>query len=259
MQTRHVFGAAAVALVCAAPLAQADDFRWQGRVAAGATLEIKGVNGAIDAQPATGSEVEVTAVKRAQLSDPDSVEVKVVEHAGGVTICAVYPSPGGQPNECRPGHGGRMNARHNDVNVNFLVRVPANVHFVAQTVNGAIKAIGLTSDAEAHTVNGGITIDSAGVARGETVNGSISATLGQANWSGKLALATVNGSIRLTLPSGLSTELDATTVNGSITTDFPLTVQARRSKRQLSGTIGSGGRQLELQTVNGGIEIKRKG
>jgi Putative adhesin len=259
MQMRYVFGAAVVAWACATPVVRADDFRWQGHVAAGATLEIKGVNGGIDAQAAAGSEIEVTAVKHAQRSDPDSVEIKVVEHTGGVTICAVYPSRNGQPNECQPGHGGRMNARDNDVNVAFQVRVPANVHFVAQTVNGGIKAIGLTSDAEARTVNGGITIDSAGVARGETVNGSITATLGQANWSGKLALTTVNGSIHVTVPSGVSTELDATTVNGSITTDFPLTVQGRLTKRQLSGTIGSGGRQLELQTVNGGIAIKRKG
>ena len=46
-------------------------------------------------------------------------------------------------------------------------------------------------------------------------------------------------------------------MNGDITTDFPLTVQGRFSKRRISGTIGSGGRQLELETVNGGIELKK--
>ena len=42
-------------------------------------------------------------------------------------VCAVYPSRNGQPNECKPGHGGRMNTRDNDVNVSFVVRVPAIV------------------------------------------------------------------------------------------------------------------------------------
>src|SRR5262245_29177004 len=87
------------AAAAAAPALRADDFRWQGRVASGATIEIKGVNGGIDADPASGSEVEVTAVKRGRRSNPDEVEIKVVEHAGGVTICAVYPSSGGQANE----------------------------------------------------------------------------------------------------------------------------------------------------------------
>ena len=60
---------------------------------------------------------------------PAEVKIEVVEHAGGVTICAVYPSSGA-PNECKPGKGGRMNVRDNDVNVEFKVSVPAGVRFV---------------------------------------------------------------------------------------------------------------------------------
>ena len=48
-------------------------------------------------------------------------------------------------------------------------------------------------------------------------------------------------------------------MNGGIETDFPLTVTGRVSRRSLNGTIGSGGRQLELSTVNGSIELKRAG
>jgi hypothetical protein len=259
MKVRYFAGLTALVLAVAlAPALRAEDFRWQGRVAAGAAVEIKGVNGGIDAEPASGSEVEVTAVKRARRSNPDQVEIKVIEHPGGVTICAVYPSREGQANECKPGTGGRMNTRDNDVSVDFEVRVPAGVRFVGRTVNGGIKARQLPSDAEAYTVNGGIEIESAGVARGETVNGGIHATLGRADWQGQLTLKTVNGGIHLALPAGLNAEIKAETVNGDITTDFPLTVQGRFSKRRISGTIGTGGRQLELETVNGGIELKQK-
>ena len=107
-------------------------------------------------------------------------------------------------------------------------------------------------------MNGSIRIESAGVARGETVNGSIDAVLGRADWQGELTLKTVNGAIRVDLPAGLNAELRAQTVNGDISTDFPLTVQGRFSKRRIQGTIGSGGRQLELETVNGGIELRQK-
>ena len=89
----------ALALVVAGP-ATAEDFAWRGRVGAGQTLEIRGVNGGITAD-ASGGEVEVTAVKRGRNSDPASVEVKVVEHGGGVTICAVYPSRGRTPEHLR--------------------------------------------------------------------------------------------------------------------------------------------------------------
>lgn len=259
MKVRQVVvGGVAVLAVALAPALRAEDFRWQGRVAAGAAIEIKGINGGIDAQPASGTEVEVTAVKRARRGNPDEVEIRVVEHPGGVTICAVYPSREGRPNECKPGSAGRMSTRDSDVNVEFEVRVPAGVRFVGRTVNGGIKAGNLPGDAEAYTVNGGIEIESAGVVRGETVNGGIHATLGRADWQGALTLKTVNGGIHLVLPRGLNAELKAETVNGEIRTDFPLTAQGRFSKRRISGTIGTGGRQLELETVNGGIELKQK-
>jgi hypothetical protein len=258
MKTRHAATLAVLAAALVAPALRADDFHWQGKVASGATIEVKGVNGGIDADPASGGDVEVTAVKRGRRSNPDDVEIKVVEHSGGVTICSVYPSRDGAPNECKPGSGGRMSTRDNDVNVEFRVRVPAGVRFAGRTVNGAIHARALPADAEAYTVNGSIRIESAGVARGETVNGSIDAVLGRADWQGELTLKTVNGAIRVDLPAGLNAELRAQTVNGDISTDFPLTVQGRFSKRRIQGTIGSGGRQLELETVNGGIELRQK-
>src|SRR5947207_8403780 len=100
--------------------AQAQDFQWHGAIAQGKAIEIKGVNGDVRAEPSGSNEVEVLAVKRANRDSPDSVRIEVVPHAGGVTICAVYPSRDGQrPNECVPGSGGRMNVQNNDVSVRF--------------------------------------------------------------------------------------------------------------------------------------------
>jgi hypothetical protein len=248
---------AVVAAALAAPGAFAESWRWQGKVAAGHSVEIKGVNGGIDAAPASGGEVEVVADKRGKRSDPAGVKIEVAEHAGGVTICAVYPSPDGRPNECRPGEGGRMNTRDNDVNVDFHVRVPAGVAFVGRTVNGGIEARGLEADAEAVTVNGGIKVEAGGVVRAHTVNGSLNARMGRADWTGAVELKTVNGGITLELPADASADVSASTVNGDISTDFPLTVKGRISKRSITGTIGGGGRSLELATVNGGIEIRK--
>jgi hypothetical protein len=256
---------AAVAVVAAPVLAASpetgakqEDFHWSGNVAAGAAVEIKGVNGAIVATGAPSGEVDVTAVKKGRRSDPAGVEIQVVEHAGGVTLCAVYPSEG-PPNECKPGEGGRMRVRDNDVNVEFRVRVPAGVRFVGRTVNGGITATRIAADAEAHTVNGGVELDAAGTARAETVNGGITARLGRADWTGSLKLKTVNGGIELSVPAGLSADVKASTVNGDIETDFPLTVTGRITRRKLEGTIGGGGRLLEMETVNGGIELRQAG
>lgn len=242
---------------------QEETFDWTGRLAQGGTLEIKGVNGGISALPASGPEARVTAVKRTERGDPASVRIEVVEHQGGVTLCAVYPTSEGEPpNECRPGEGGRMSVRNNDVKVEFTVRVPAGTRFVARTVNGGIEANDLAGDVEAHTVNGSVEVRTSETATVETVNGSIRASIGQGGSPDRtLRFQTVNGAIQLGLPAGAGARVRAETTNGDLDTDFPLTIRgfSRAGPRRVEGTIGDGGPVLELRTVNGGIQLRREG
>jgi len=246
----------AAALPLARPAAAQSEFHWKGQIAAGKTIEIKGVNGDVSAVAGSG-DVEVTAVKHARKSDPDEVKIEVVPHEGGVTICAVYPSYSRRQNTCEPDEGGHMNTQDNDVVVDFTVRVPAGVRFVGRTVNGAIDAANLGGDVEANTVNGSIHVATSGYAQASTVNGSITASLGRAQWTDALEFHTVNGAITVELPASVSTEVRASTVNGSIETDFPLTVTGRLGPRRVTGTIGSGGRRLALETVNGSIRLRK--
>lgn len=257
-------GGASVAVAANVPVnrtaSSSDDFRWNGRVAAGRTIEVRGINGDVRAEASQGNEVEVTATKTARRSDPKTVEIRVVEHEGGVTICAVYPSTdSSRPNTCAPDGSGQMNVQDNDVEVAFHVRVPQGVRFSGRTVNGGIETGALGSDVDAKTVNGSIKVSAAGIARAKTVNGSITASLGRADWNGALDFKTVNGTITLDLPSDTSAEVKAETLNGEISTDFPLTILGRVSRRHLNGTIGngSGGRELSLKTVNGSIRLRR--
>ena len=238
---------------------QAQDWDWQGSVDRGDAIEIKGINGGIKATGSSGGQVTVTAVKKGKDDHPADVRIEVVEHAGGVTICAVYPDVKGKKNECAPGDGGRLSSEDNDVSVAFTVQVPAGVRLVASTVNGEIEAGGLGADVRATTVNGDVKVSTSGLARATTVNGSIQASMGRADWSGTTSFNTVNGSITVKLPSGASTDVSASTVNGGMETDFALTVKGKFSMKNMKGTIGDGGRKLQMETVNGSIHLKSGG
>jgi len=240
----------------AAP-AQDGEFRWTGRLAAGQTLEIRGINGEVRVEAATGGEAEVLATKTGRRSDPADVEIAVVPHDGGVTICAVYPPVNGRENECRPGGGGRNNTRDNDVKVEWMVRLPAGVNLGAHSVNGDVTVRDVSGEVHASTVNGDVDVSTRGVAEASTVNGEIRASLGKADWTGTMSFTTVNGGITLEVPGDLDAMIEAKTVNGSIETDFPITVQGRFGSRTLRGTIGAGGRDLELETVNGSIRLRK--
>jgi DUF4097 and DUF4098 domain-containing protein YvlB len=241
---------------CAAEMR--DEFSWQGQLGAGKTLEIKGINGSIKAEPANNGQIQVKAHKHGDKNDPKQVQIGVMEHSGGVTLCAVYPSNDpGHPNECKPGEGGRMNVKNNDVRVEFEVQVPSGVRFLGRTVNGGIETKSLSSDVEAYTVNGAINITGNGMAQAKTVNGGIQASMGATSWSRPLTFETVNGGVAVTLPSGAQADVDAETVNGSISTDFPLTVQGKFGPKRIQGKIGNGGSSLRMATVNGSIHLIR--
>jgi putative adhesin len=255
-----VSGVAAGVLTPATAAAQnsssREEFRWQGQVQPGQTVEIRGVNGGIDAEPSGSGQIEVNAIKTAGRSDVREVRIVVVPHAEGVTICAVYPNVDGEePNECRAG-GGRNSTRDNDVKVQFSVRVPAGVTFKGNTVNGGIAARDLDGRVSLNTVNGNVEISTSSYASVKTVNGSITARLGRADWQDVLEMKTVNGSITLHLPGSVATDVNAKTVSGQILSDFPIAIR-EAGRRSLKGTIGSGGgRGLALETVNGTITLK---
>jgi len=245
--------------LAAATTAAAQDFNWHGRIAAGKRLEVKGVNGDVRATFTNGAETVVNATKHSRRSDPDEVKIEVVETDEGITICAVYPTPARarRENSCEPGDRWNSSTDNNDVTVDFEVQVPAGIAFNGQTVNGQMSAEGLKGDVRASSVNGSVRVSTTGLAEASTVNGSVYAEMGRSNWDNELEFSTVNGGITLILPGKLDTELVATTVNGDIETDWPLTITGRFSHRRLRGTIGAGGRQLNLSTVNGEIRLKK--
>src|SRR6266566_4105761 len=138
----------------------AQDFNWHGKLAAGKRLEVKGVNGDVRAVLASGAEAVVNARKHSRRSDPEEVEIRVVESDAGITICAVYPTPrrAREENTCEPGDHWRSSTDNNDVVVDFEVQVPTGVEFNGQTVSGEMSAEGLKSDAHVSTVNGSVKV-----------------------------------------------------------------------------------------------------
>jgi len=234
---------------------QAADFVWHGTVRTGQILEIKGVNGDIIAERASGEEIEVRAEKRARRSDVNEVRIEVVEHEDGVTLCAVYPSSRGRENTCEPGSGGHTNIRNNDVRVTFYVSVPENVAFRGSTVNGDVEVHDLASDVGAKSVNGDIEISTTGFAEASTVNGSIDAAMERYDVVEGLRFKTVNGSISLDLPDDVDADVDAQWVNGRLEWDLPFELTGRKARRSARGVLGAGGPELHLRTVNGSIHV----
>lgn len=232
----------------------AHDFRWTGTVASGKALSVHNINGAIEVTPSPDDTVSVHARKDGPASARAEVRIEVREHDGGVSVCTLYPG-------MTMGDDGRCSGKAHDtgdVDVQFTVAVPAGVGFVGRTVNGSVKTEALPGEVEASTVNGSVKIGAAGTARAKAVNGSISVEISDPESTAPLSFETVNGSITLALPSAANADLRASTVHGKIRTDFGLPVKTGMGPgASVRGQLGSGGRTIELATVNGSIRIAK--
>jgi hypothetical protein len=241
------------------------DFRWDGAISSGRWVHVRNLNGSVRVERASGTQLEVTAVKRWRRGDPADATVEVTRVGSGssdILVCALWRDVTQQCDE--QGYRTRDQRRNrwdrdnrDDVSIDLTVRVPQGVNVDVSSVNGGLEVDGATAEVEAHTVNGGIDArSSGGPVRATTVNGNIDVRMG-ALGSGNLDFSTTNGSIEITVPDGLNADVTMRTVNGSVGSDFPMTVNGRISPRRIAATIGRGGMRLDLATVNGSIDLRR--
>jgi hypothetical protein len=237
------------------------EYRWNGSLAAGQVLEVKGISGSVHAMRASGDRFEVVATKHGRRSDFDEVEIDMVEHADGVTVCALYPGRRGRTASCESGDSNNGNMRDLDVEVEFEVHVPAGVNFVGRSVSGDVEAVGLSGDVEAFSVSGDIDITTSGIAQGSTVSGDISVTMGRGTWDGTLEFHTVSGDVDIALPQDLRADVFFESLSGELQSDFAITMEGRRSQfigQNIRGTIGGGGGSLSLKSVSGDVNVTRR-
>jgi hypothetical protein len=102
-------------------------------------------------EASTGDDVEVSAVRKGPRAVFSAIEVKVVEHGRGVTVCAVCQ--GLEPGASRRARH-RVSRAAASVRVELVARVPAGVHVVASTLNDDIDVVGLAGNVAAGTSNG---------------------------------------------------------------------------------------------------------
>lgn len=147
--------------------------------------------------------------------------------------------------------------RHLDVTVHYEITVPSRFDVDIETVNGSIDARSLDGSLRFDTVNGRIEVhDSRGTVSADTVNGSIDVEILEVEGNGRMTFATTNGGVRLTLPSTIAADLDASTTNGKIATNIPVSTHSV-SRSRLRGTLNGGGPEIKVRTVNGSIRIDK--
>jgi hypothetical protein len=144
-----------------------------------------------------------------------------------------------------------------DVEIDYVLKVPPTVALDVSTVNGRIATRGTEGETEASTVNGSIDIETAGTheLQATSVNGRLRAKFTKSFQGARFK--TVNGSVEASLPQNASFSVNSSQVNGDFEASFPLSIHSNPGSRRVSGEINGGQHELKIVTVNGDVELAR--
>jgi hypothetical protein len=145
--------------------------------------------------------------------------------------------------------------------VSYEVFVPRNADLSLKTHNGGISIADVRGNIQFEATNGGVNLKNlAGDVEGTTKNGGLNITLAGNRWDGaKLDARTTNGGVNLSMPASYNAHFETATVNGHLNANFDMTVHGNLSElsKKMSTDIGSGGPTIHVETVNGGVNVKR--
>jgi DUF4097 and DUF4098 domain-containing protein YvlB len=224
-------------------------------LSANGRVSVSNVNGSITIDTWERNEVKLEAVKTADdKSKLSEVEIQIDAQKDYLKVETNYDS-------WKSDGGNRGWKNYGRLSVEYHLTVPKNaVLDEIETVNGSVNITNSNNLTKASTVNGEVIANNLrGTANLSTVNGTVEANFDQLQSSSKITLETVNGKVNLTIPSDADATIKADTVNGSIVNDFGLPVRkGQYVGKDLYGKIGSGEVQIRLNSVNGGLNIKRK-
>ncbi len=216
-------------------------------LAADGRLSLENVNGDVTIEAWDRDEVSVETVIRAESQESlDEVEVVIDADADRIRIETVYPE--------------RRHRSHQAASVDYMIRMPRSASIDGlELVNGSLTLAGLAGDVEAALVNGRAEArELGGDVTIETVNGSLEVSLTALEAGQSVSLESVNGSLELAIPGYANADIEAETVHGRIKNDFGLEAEdGRWVGSSLSGTLGRGGARVELENVNGSINIRQ--
>lgn len=230
------------------------------------SINVETVNGKIDVRAVEGDEVKVFAVKTIRATSDAAAE----KFASSVELIAELVD-----DEVR------IYSKHPKItfgkSVSILLEVECPPHLAAKfrSVNGQVKAAGMTNGVDASTTNGRIDLqDISGRVVANTTNGRIEARLSTMETAGEFLTVngavevmvancladinadTVNGSVKIKLPANFSGRVEGSTVNGRASCDLELQADVNK-KKHFKGTVGDGqGPNIHLSAVNGSVDIE---
>jgi hypothetical protein len=227
-----------------------DEWRRTYSLPKGGRFEIVNVNGLIEVSPATGSQVEVVALREVRTRTEEEAKARLAKAEMLEDVGPDHVKIEAKPNDQGVSFGPRGR-----VSIQYRVSVPPGLVTSFRTENGVVRLENIEGRITVASTNGPIVGHGlSGSVDASTVNGGIEIGLRSVNGDSKIV--TVNGPATVILSPDINAEIEASAINGGVTTQdgLPLTASDRTNKR-VTGRLNQGGPRISVQTTNGGVRV----
>lgn len=216
-------------------------------LAPGSNVKVSGINGSVAVETWDSDKAEINVAIRA--SDREAMERRpliIEDTPNSLTIRVIDDKEGRK-------WGGDRGRVHHEVRL----KLPRSINLRVSSVNGRVNVGQIAGEVAVGSVNGRVEVAQAGTATEiGSINGRTSISLMRIG-EGGLRVSSINGGVEIGLPAGTNANLDVRSVNGGVDSDLPITVVGEMKRGELRGTIGSGGPQITITSVNGGVLLRR--
>lgn len=228
-------------------LTEKDEFHQSYQLAAGAKVEVQGINGSVDIETGAGSTAQVNVYRSARTrEDLEFRKVLVEQTAAGLVVRGEKDSNG--------------MGRNRDVRQRVTLSLPRQIDLGVSGVNGRVGVGEVDGPVKLSGINGKVEVAQAmGYSNISGINGRVKITLARLGEQG-IHVSGVNGGVELFFAEDLNADLDVTGINGSVNADVAnVTIFGKVDKQNFHAKIGSGGSPIKVSGINGHVKLSRVG
>ena len=231
----------------ASDLPEVDEINQTYELAAGARVEVAGINGRVEIETHYGDTAEVHIVRSAHTREELNYKKIEIEYTPNRLVIKTEKN--------RERQRDRTNVRQR-----VTLKLPRQIDLTTSGINGSAKIGEVDGPVRVSGVNGSVTVDHAvGYSHLSGINGRVAMTISRLSEQG-IHVSGVNGGVDLRFTDEVNADLDVSGINGSVQADVPnVTLQGKLSRNNFRARIGEGGARISVSGINGSLKLGRAG
>jgi len=228
-------------------LPEKDEFHQSYQLAAGARVEVQGINGSVEIESAPGSTAQVNVYRSARTREDLEFRKVLVEQTATSLVVRGEKDQNGV-------------GRNRDVRQRVTLSLPRQIDLGVSGVNGRVGVGEIDGPVKLSGINGKVEVAQAmGYSNISGINGRVKITLARLGEQG-IHVSGVNGGVELFFAEDLNADLDVTGINGSVNPAVGnVTILGKLDRQNFHAKIGGGGSPIKVSGINGHVKLSRVG